>query len=69
MEYLEIWCFPSHSPKINPDEYLNNDLKRGRGLKPTPKNHKQMKPNVKSHMIFLQKNPKRTARFFRYKLI
>lgn len=66
---IELLYLPSYSPEINPDEYLNNDLKSGIGLKPTPKNHKQMKSNVKSHMIFLQKNPKRVARFFHHKSI
>jgi transposase len=66
---IGLFYLPSYSPEINPDEYLNNDLKSGIGLKPTPKNHKQMKSNVKSHMIFLQKNPKRVTRFFHYKSI
>jgi len=66
---IELFYLPSYSPEINPDEYLNNDLKSGIGLKPTPKNHKQMKSNVKSHMIFLQKNPKRVSRFFHHKSI
>ena len=66
---IELFYLPSYSPEINPDEYLNNDLKSGIGLKPTPKNHKQMKSNVKSHMIFLQKNSKRVARFFNHKSI
>jgi len=66
---IELFYLPSYSPEINPDEYLNNDLKSGIGLKQTPKNHKQMKSNVKSHMIFLQKNPKRVARFFHHKSI
>ncbi|NOX48568.1 MAG: IS630 family transposase [Chlorobi bacterium] len=66
---IELFYLPSYSPEINPDEYLNNDLKSGIGLKPTPRNHKQMKSNVKSHMVFLQKNPKRVARFFHHESI
>ncbi len=69
IDKIELFYLPSYSPEINPDEYLNNDLKSGIGLKQTPKNHKQMKSNVKSHMIFLQKNPKRVARFFHHKSI
>ena len=68
-EEIEIFFLSSYSPEINPDEYLNNDLKSAIGLKQTPKNHKHMKSNVKSHMIFLQKNPKRVARFFHHKSI
>jgi len=66
---IELFYLPSYSPELYPDEYLNNDLKSGIGLKPTPKNEKQMKNNVKSHMIFLQKNPESVARFFRHKSI
>lgn len=66
---LALFFLPSYSPELNPDEYLNNDLKSSIGLKSTPKNDKQMKNNVKSHMMFLQKNPKRVARFFRHKSI
>ena len=66
---IELFYLPSYSPEINPDEYLNNDLKSGIGLKPTPKNQKQMKSNVKSHMMLLQKNPKRVANYFRHESI
>ena len=66
---IELFFLPSYSPEINPDEYLNNDLKSGIGLKSTPKNQKQMKSNVKSHMIFLQKNPKKVKRFFHHNSI
>jgi len=47
---IELFYFPSYSPEINPDEYLNNDLKSGIGLKQSSKNEKQMKSNVKSHI-------------------
>jgi len=66
---IELFYLPSYSPEMNPDEYLNNDLKSGISLKPTPKSQKQMKHNVKSHMMFLQKNPERVARFFKHKSI
>ena len=66
---IELFFLPSYSPEINPDEYLNNDLKSGIGLKRTPKNEKQLLSNIKSHMIFLQKNPERVARFFLHKSI
>lgn len=66
---IALFYLPSYSPELNPDEYLNNDLKSGIGLKQTPKNEKQMKNNVKSHMMYLQKNPKKVARFFNHKSI
>ncbi|MCH7523929.1 MAG: IS630 family transposase [Bacteroidetes bacterium] len=66
---IALFYLPSYSPELNPDEYLNNDLKSGIGLKQTPKNEKQMKNNVKSHIMYLQKNPKKVARFFNHKSI
>jgi len=68
-EKIVLFFLPSYSPELNPDEYLNNDLKSGLGLKSSPKNDKQLKSNVKSHMIGLQKNPKKVARFFHHKSI
>ncbi|MEA1874718.1 MAG: IS630 family transposase [Bacteroidota bacterium] len=66
---IELFYLPSYSPELNPDEYLNNDLKSGIGLKAIPKNQKQMKSNVKSHMMLLQKNPQRVANYFCHKSI
>jgi len=66
---MELFYLPSYSPEINPDEYLNNDLKSGIGLKQSPKNEKQMKINVRSHMILLQRNPKRVSNYFHHKSI
>ena len=66
---IELFYLPSYSPELNPDDYLNNDLKSGIGLKPTPKNEKQMKNNVKSHMKMLQKKPERVTRFFMHESI
>lgn len=66
---IALFFLPSYSPELNPDEYLNNDLKSGIGLKSSPKNDKQLKSNVKSHMIRLQKDPNKVARFFRHKSI
>lgn len=66
---IVLFFLPSYSPELNPDEYLNNDLKTGIGLKATPKNENQMKKNVKSHMAHLQKNPEKVKRFFLHKSI
>ena len=66
---IALFFLPSYSPELNPDEYLNNDLKSGLGLKASPKNDKQLKSNVKSHMMGLQKNPEKVARFFHHKSI
>jgi transposase len=66
---LEVFFLPSYSPELNPDEYLNCDLKRGLSDKPAPKQLKHLKQNVEEHMNMLQQNPDRVAKYFNHKEI
>ena len=66
---LELFFLPSYSPELNPDEYLNCDLKYGLAQKIAPKNENQLRDNVKSHMKMLQKNPDRVKKYFKHKSI
>ncbi len=66
---IALFFLPSYSPEMNPDEYLNCDLKYGLAQKPSPKNEKQLKKNVQSHMKLLQKNPMRVAKYFKHQSI
>jgi transposase len=64
---LEVFFLPSYSPELNPDEYLNCDLKQGLSDKPAPKNVNQLKTNVENHMNMLQYSPNRVAKYFNHK--
>ena len=64
---IELFFLPSYSPELNPDEYLNCDLKRGLSDKPAPKHVKQLQQNVEDHMKMLQQNPNRVAKYFTHK--
>jgi transposase len=64
---LEIFWLPSYSPELNPDEYLNCDLKQGLSQKPAPKNEKELQQNVENHMTLLQQTPDRVAKYFKHK--
>ncbi len=66
---IELFFLPSYSPDRNPDEYLNCDLKIGLALKPSPKDEKQLKKNIHSHMRLLQKRPLRVSNYFKHKSI
>jgi transposase len=66
---LELFFLPSYSPELNPDEYLNCDLKRGLSDKPAPKNVIELQKNVENHMDMLKQNPKRVAKYFTHKNI
>jgi len=62
---LELFFLPSYSPELNPDEYLNCDLKRGLSDKPAPKNVEELQKNVENHMTVLQQNPERIKKYFK----
>ena len=64
---LEVFWLPSYSPELNPDEYLNCDLKRGLSDKQAPKNVKELQCNVENHMNMLQQTPERVAKYFKHK--
>ena len=66
---LEIFYLPSYSPELNPDEYLNCDLKYALSEKPSPKNQKILKKNITNHMKRLQKSPDRVKKYFKHKSI
>ena len=66
-EKLEVFWLPSYSPELNPDEYLNCDLKQGLSNKPAPKNVTELQKNVENHMTMLQQTPERVTKYFNHK--
>jgi len=63
---LEIFFLPSYSPELNPDEYLNNDIKQGIHSKTLFRDEESLKKGVLSHMRMLQKMPKRVMNYFKH---
>lgn len=68
-EKIEIFFLPSYSPELNPDEYLNCDLKAGVHSKPPARTAKGLRTTVISHMRKLQKSPNRIKKYFEHKSI
>ncbi len=66
---IDVFYLPSYSPELNPDEYLNCDLKAGVHSGKPARNKEQLKKKVLSHMRMLQKSPKRVAKYFEHKKI
>lgn len=56
-EQIEVSFLPSYSPKLNPDEYLNCDLKTGVHSKVPVKTKEQLKSKMVSHLRKLQRLP------------
>ena len=63
---IEVFYLPSYSPELNPDEYLNCDLKAGVHSRPPSRSQDNLIKKVKSHMRKLQKLPGRVRKYFRH---
>ena len=65
-EQIEVFYLPSYSPELNPDEYLNCDLKVGvhTGVPATSKSGLARK--AIGHLRMLQKRPTRVAKYFKH---
>ena len=68
-ELIEVFYLPSYSPELNPDEYLNCDLKAGVHSGKPARNKKQLSKKVIGHMRMLQKKPRRVQKYFEHKKI
>jgi transposase len=65
-EQIEVFYLPSYSPELNPDEYLNCDLKDGVHSAPPTRTEKTLREKVTSHMRKLQKLPERIVKYFKH---
>jgi len=65
-EQIEVFFLPSYSPELNPDEYLNCDLKAGVHSGPPARSREQLKDKALSHLRKLQKMPKRVIKYFKH---
>ena len=63
---IEVSYLPAYSPELNPDEYLNCDLKAVVHGKPPIRNRKGLAKRVIGHMRKLQKLPARVMRYFKH---
>jgi len=65
-EKIELFFLPSYSPELNPDEYLNCDLKAGVHSGVPAKSKNQLKKKAISHLRMVQKKPSRVKKYFKH---
>jgi len=65
-EKIEVFYLPSYSPELNPDEYLNCDLKAGVHSGVPARNKKQLGRKATSPLRKLQKLPGRVKKYFKH---
>lgn len=63
---IEVFYLPSYSPELNPDEYLNCDLKAGVHSLPPARSQTQLKRLIIKHMMKIQKLPQRVMKYFQH---
>jgi transposase len=63
---IELFFLPSYSPELNPDEYLNCDLKQGVHSGIPARNKKHLKQKAIKHLRKLQKLPGRVKKYFKH---
>lgn len=68
-DQIELHYLPSYSPELNPDEYLNCDLKAGVHSGMPARSKGQLKKKVISHMRMLQKKSTRVKKYFKHEKI
>ena len=61
---IAVFYLPAYSPELNPDEYLNCDLKVGVHSGIPARNGKQLQEKAAKHMRMLQRKPKRVKKYF-----
>jgi transposase len=65
-DQIEVFFLPSYSPELNPDEYLNCDLKAGVHSGPPARSRAQLASKALSHLRKLQKLPMRVMKYFKH---
>jgi hypothetical protein len=64
-EQIQIFQLPSCSPKLNPDELLNQDVKTNALGRVRPVNVQEMMANVRSYLRITRARPKSVKNYFR----
>jgi transposase len=66
---VELFYLPAYSPELNPDEYLNCDLKAGVKSGIPARDQESLESKVIGHMRKIQKSPERVIKYFTHKSI
>lgn len=60
---IEVFCLPSYSPELNPNELLNANLKAAITTKAPARRKGQLQEAAIGHLRHLQKSPKKVQQF------
>ena len=63
---IEVFFLPPYSPEVNPDEYLNGDLKQRVRSGIPARSEKDLTKKTRSFMRTLQRRPQHVMNFFKH---
>lgn len=63
---LEVFYLPRYAPEVNPDEYLNNDLKGQVNASGLPHNKQEQRSRIQEFMGHLLHLPERVLSYFQH---
>lgn len=66
---IELYFLPAYSPELNPDEYVNNDVKNKIRSKPAPRSQSELEGYVRTYMRKLYHNKKKVKSFFEHEKV
>ena len=61
---IVLYLLPAYSPELNPDEYLNQDIKQN-ARKRRPQNRQELESDLRSYLKSNQKKPEKIMNFFK----
>lgn len=68
-EKIEMFFLPSYSPELNPDEYMNGELKARMNASEPTRGGDHLRKKVMSNLKSIQSRPHRVRAYFRAKPI
>ncbi len=63
-DQIELFCLPSYSPQLNPEERLNADLKQEMGKRVPVRTKAKLREAATAHMTMLEQTPARVLGYF-----
>jgi len=66
---IRMFFLPSYSPQLNPDEFLNNDVKSNALGRRRPANRQEMAEDIHGYLRSTQRQPEVVRSFFRAKSV
>jgi transposase len=68
-DQIELFFLPKHSPELNADEYLNNDLKGSVNATGLPHDRQELRSRIQSFMHRLGQLPERIMSYFQHPFV